>query len=363
MENTVETVSNTNNGDESSRWQNQLLTTNKRARNSLPFAPISSDSLVAGNRRDTEHPSNALSLPESPSVSEERLYEFQQRCIAEIYEHIRNHVQCILLIAACATGKTRMAAWIIRDTTQKAQLPLRCVFLVSLNCLLEQTAEALSQLGVTCSILQGNRKFDASSEVIVASIQTIRSRLKQQNITEILGKVGLVFVDEAHSTSFDKVFKVIHDRYLKTGTVFIGLTATPYRAKKDEYLGQWFDQAVIAPQPPELVRLGKLVPCRKYGFGDTFDLSKLDIGYDGDYQVGQIESQGTTKAALDSVVREWQRLAENRITVAFCATVKHAQVLCDSFCDSGISSEYITGETSFTDRKAMFERLTKLFSI
>jgi superfamily II DNA or RNA helicase len=285
------------------------------------------------------------------------LYDFQKACIKEIYSHIRNNTQRILLVAACATGKTTMASQIIYDATMRAKKPTRCVFLVSLNCLIDQAAETLVDFGIDCSVLQGNRKFNAEAQVVVASIQTIQSRSRKQEVSEILGSAGVIFADEAHVLCYNKAFSLIHDYYLKTGTVFIGLTATPWRTNPKEYLDQWFDVKVVAPQPPELVKRGKLVPCRAFGFGKTFDFSQIDIGIDGDYQIGQMEAQAIGKAALECVVKEYQRLASDRLAAAFCVSVVHAQKLCEAFNKAGVTAECLDGNTPYAERKAMFARL------
>jgi superfamily II DNA or RNA helicase len=138
---------------------------------------------------------NALA---STSPGEKELYDFQVDCVNQVYSHIQANIQRILLVAACATGKTTMASQIIKDATQVASLPTRCLFLVSLNCLINQAVETLEEFGIISSVLQGSRQFEKSATVVVASIQTIRSRLKKQELGELLGSFGVVFADEAH---------------------------------------------------------------------------------------------------------------------------------------------------------------------
>jgi superfamily II DNA or RNA helicase len=286
------------------------------------------------------------------------LHPDQQNCVREIYGHIRNGIQRILLVAICGTGKTVMAGWIIRDATQKAKKPTRCLFLVPLTCLLKQAQEEFESLGVESTILQANRKFDRSATVVIASLDTVGSRLKKQTVPELLGEgVGVVIIDEAHYSSFRKATIALHDYYLATGATILGLTATPWRTKKTEYMGQWFDEVVTAPQAPELIKSGRAVPCRIFGFGNTFDLTAIDLGRDGDYRADQVEQQGTTKAALEGVVKEYKRLAGDRIAIAFCATVRHAEKLALAFREVGVTADWVVGTTSDDDRLDRFEAL------
>lgn len=318
-------------------------------------------------RKTQRPPTAALVVPELPNASgvetrqikePPKLFPFQRKVINEIYNHIRQNEKRILLVAACGAGKTLISSWIIRDATLKAKNPMRCMFLVKFNCLLDQAAEELRGLGVECSILQGSRKFDNNADVVVASIQTIRARLKKQSMSEILGRFGLVLADEAHELCYDKIYAQIEEHFLKTGTVFIGLTATPWRTSRSQYLGQWFDVLVEAPQPPELIKMGRLVPCRIFGFGQVFDFTQLDLGRDGDYRVDQMEEQAIRKASLDLVVKEYRRLASDRTAAAYCVSVEHARLLSEAFNQAGVRSEWLSGATSREERDAINERLS-----
>jgi superfamily II DNA or RNA helicase len=288
------------------------------------------------------------------------LHPDQQRCVREIYSHIRNGVQTILLIAICGNGKTVMGGWIIKDATQKAKKPTRCLFLVPRITLLSQAQEEFESLGMESTILQSSRKFDREANVIIASVDTIGSRLKKQTIPEILGEgIGVIFHDEAHFTSYQKPAIALRNYYLSTGATIVGLTATPWRTKRAEYMGQYYEQVVVGQQAPDLIKAGRAVPSRIFILGGIFDLTAIDLGRDGDYRVDQVEEQGIKKAALDCVVREYRRLASNRIAIAFCATVHHAEKLAIAFRESGISADWITGETRESDRKEKFKALTE----
>jgi len=290
-------------------------------------------------------------------VKPPELFHFQKGMVSAVYGQIKANQKRILVIAPCGSGKTVMASWILRDASVKAKNPLRCVFLVDLNCLLDQAANTLRSLSVPCTVFQGNRPVDWTAGVVVASAQTIQARLKRKTLGEILGKVGLFVVDECHDLAYRSVYKNLEDDYLKTGTVFLGLTGTPWRMSRKQYLGQWYDTVVIAPQPPELIKLGRLVPCRAFGIGGVLDISQLDLGRDGDYQEAQMQAQASRKSALKSVVSEWQRLAKDLPTAAFCSGVKHAELLCQTFQEAGIAAEWQCGETSMVDRDAQNERL------
>ena len=114
-----------------------------------------------------------------------RLYDYQGAMVKETYHYIRSGCQRILLVVIMGAGKTYTSAWMIRDAVSRGH---RCVFLVTLNVLLDQTAKSLRSLGVDCTILQGDRVVDKKAPVVVASLQTIAARLKRgKTLEELLG--------------------------------------------------------------------------------------------------------------------------------------------------------------------------------
>ncbi len=282
------------------------------------------------------------------------LRPYQQQMVGQTYQFIRSGKRRVLLVVIMGAGKTYTSAWMIRDAVSKGH---RCVFLVALNVLLEQTAESLQHLGINCTILQGNRPVDPNADVIVASCQTLQARLKRgKDLETLLGNPRLFVVDEAHNTAFLKVYEKVERHYLHQGAAFIGLTATPWRLSRKEWLGQHFDAMVEGPQPPDLIQSGAAVPCRGYTLTGAFDLETLHVR-NGDYIDSEISSQACRPEALEHVVREWQRIARTRTTLMVGATVEQALKTQQQFLRHDIPAEVIVGSTPQDERKAIFERV------
>ena len=125
--------------------------------------------------------------------------------------------------------------------------------------LVDQTAEALQVYGITSGYIKaGYSQTDGSHSVIIASIQTLARRHFPEGI-------GLVIVDECHTTAFYETYEKLKLYYsggvLATSKVrFLGLTGSPWRTKSTEYMGQQFDAIVKAPSPSELILRGYLCP-------------------------------------------------------------------------------------------------------
>lgn len=284
--------------------------------------------------------------------SRKELFPFQRKMIDEIYHHIRSNVRRVLVVAPGGSGKTLLSSTIMRDATVLARKPLRCFFLVDRNCLIDQTVAELQGLGIECAVLQGGRSKSkkaqaeiAERKVIVASLQTIASRCKKTPIRELLGDVGLFCLDECHTTSQHHATDLLLAEY-NLGTIFLGLTGSPWLMSPKKWLGQKFDAVVTAPSNPELVKLGRVVPARCFSPSGILNVAELDIDRrTGDFSEWQMEAQLTTKISLDRVIREWQEKGEGRSTACYCATVKQAQAQAEAFNLAGIPAEYQSGDT------------------
>lgn len=298
--------------------------------------------------------SATLSLMKVAEISQIQLREYQSRIVAITYQHIRAGIKRVLIVAVMGAGKTIIASWMMRDAVKRGR---RIVFLVSLNVLLDQTANTLRKLGVNCTVLQGDRPVDESAPVIVASLQTISARLRKgKSLGSLLGGIDLFFVDEAHVAAFHATYEIIEQFYPQS--IFIGLSATPWRRSKKQWLGQKFAVLVEGPQPPEIVKMGGAVLCRGYTIGNVFDLEVLRVR-NGDFVDAELASQACRPEALEHVVREWMRLCFDRPTLMIGATVKQADLTCKALLARGIKADLIVGSTSKEERQAIFERVTR----
>ena len=283
------------------------------------------------------------------------LRTYQKDMVCKLYAAIRDGKQRLLWIALMGLGKTILASWVMRDAVSRSKT---CVFLVPYTVLIDQTIETLKLLGVHCSALQGSRSCDRKAPVIVASMQTITARLSRGNILDdILGHRDLVFVDEAHETAFHSKYQALEEWCLSRGGYTIGMTATPWRLSRKQWLGQRFDIAIEGPQPPEAIKLGAVVPCRPFRIGGVFDLETLSIKSTGDYSEGDMSDQATRPEALGYVVNEWFRLASDRKTIMVGSTVVQAKATQQAFQDAGVSTALIVGDTPMDERKAIFQQV------
>lgn len=288
-----------------------------------------------------------------PAPNPIKLRDYQARMLRQIYRWVRKGERRILAIAVMGAGKTVLASKIMADAIAKGK---RAVFLVSLNCLLDQTANTLERFGVYCSILQGDRHHDPDAPAVVASSQTIRSRLRRgEDLDEVLGtNIGVVFLDEAHITAWDSTYQAIADWLPETP--IIGLTATPWRLSRKQWLGQKFTACVVGPQPPDIIRMGGAVLARLFRLGGAINKDNLSQNR-GDYSDSSIAKEATKAESLAIIYRGWEQHCSDRPSLMVGATVHQAQTTAAYFIERGVRAEVITGGTSRRDRTAIIHRL------
>lgn len=276
------------------------------------------------------------------------LREYQDAAIASLRGAFARGSKRPVLVAPTGSGKTRIAAAVSRLALGKARPDgrrSRVMFVAPRRKLVKQTAAAFSKLGLDVSLLMAGSPQRSTSDVIVASMQTLISRMEYG-----LPDVNLVIVDECHESTMGAI-KSIVDAYAAKGVRCVGLTATPARGDGTG-LGEVFDDMVLASNVAELTRLGYLVPVRYFAPSEP-DLKGVKITA-GDYNQKQLGKR--MEPLIGDVVDNWLRIAKGQKTVVFTVTVANAIAICDAFRAAGVAAEWVSGETSDDDQEAIFAR-------
>ena len=273
-----------------------------------------------------------------------RLY--QDICIQEVREAIAAGYRKILIVAPTGSGKTVIAAQIVKLAADKFR---RSMFLAHRRELIYQCADKLVKFGVDHGILMAGEFPYGAADVQVASIDTVRARCIT---TEKLPfpNSDIVVVDEAHR-SLAPTYLTLINHY--GDRVVIGLTATPIRGD-GKGLGHVYDYMVQCPSIQELIDLGHLV--RPRTFAPTIpDLTGVKV--DGDYDRTQLERAMNHRSLVGDIVTHWHRLAHDRPTIVFASGVKHSVNLRDEFVKSGVAAAHVDGDTSLEVRSDVVDDL------
>lgn len=125
------------------------------------------------------------------------LYRHQNEVIEELRQGVINGHSRQILAMATGAGKTVVAGQMALNAAKRNK---RVLFVVHMKQLVIQAKKHFEEIGLQVGILQGeNTKYNIRDDVIVASIQTIRSRKAPD-------WVNFVIIDEVH---------VLHKEHIK----------------------------------------------------------------------------------------------------------------------------------------------------
>lgn len=267
------------------------------------------------------------------------LHEFQQQAIDDLRRGLMEGHRRQLLALATGGGKTVVASHMIRSAARNGH---RSTFIVDRIELVEQAARHLADIGLRVGIMQGDNTWvQPDDEVVVASIQTIRSRGAPT--------AGFVIIDEAH---------ILHRAHIELmqrwdAVPFIGLSATPLRPD----LGQHFTNLVRGPAVRWLIEHGFLTPVRAFcPRADQLEdlLSEVRV-QGGDYRAGELSQAINRKELIGDIVSTWKAKAEDRPTLVFAIDIAHSKAIIDDFLGEGIAAAHLDAYTPKEERREIID--------
>ena len=156
----------------------------------------------------------------STDSGEINLRDYQIDTIGQV-ESALEKVRAVILQAPCGSGKSVMAAELIRRAVDQNK---RVLFLAHRRELVFQCADKLGRFGIEYSILMAGIKPSLIPDVVVASIQTLTARIARGCVEPPMA--DLIILDECHHAVSKTQLKLV-DSY--PHAKIIGLTATPIR--------------------------------------------------------------------------------------------------------------------------------------
>lgn len=270
---------------------------------------------------------------------------FQSEAIENVRYSLKTRHKRPLLVSPCGSGKTHMAAGVIKMALAKGN---RVLFLAPYRELVIQTSRAFGRLDIPNGIIMADHPSDRYAPAQVASKDTLMARGVNKNIDAYLPPADLIIIDEAHLSVSDG-WKALLSKY--PGVPVIGLTATPCRMD-GRGLGEIYDDLVVGATTKQLTEEGYLSPAEYYGADIGADFAGLKT-VAGDYVVGGksgVASRMDKPQIVGNVVDNWQRIAWNKKTVVFCCNRAHGRHVLAEFVKRGVRAAYIDGETPTDER-------------
>ena len=260
-----------------------------------------------------------------------------------------------MLVLPTGAGKTATAGLYIGAEAAAAP-DARFLVLQHTDELIEQNRTAIGAItGLPVSVVKAGQD-DWSGRVVFGSVQT----LARANRRARMAAVSHLVIDECHRAAADSYQAVIgHARALRSDLKLLGLSATPERGD-GRSLRRTFSNVAYQVEIGTLIEQGILVPPRTFtidlGLGDALGGIEATAG---DYDMTAAARVLNHAVLNEAVVEHWQARAGDRRTIAFCATVEHAEAVAAAFRAAGVTAATITGTMPATARAELIARFDR----
>lgn len=278
-----------------------------------------------------------------------QLRPYQEHALRLVLTYANDHPRGrVLLVIPPRGGKTPTAgtaAVIIGDAGGEV------LWVVNRIELLDQAVEHLVACGIPreeISVIASGRPSTAGAWCHVASEATLDRRNKP--------KADFVVWDEAQHDAAPRRRRI---RNLYPDAFHMGVTGTPERLG-GAGLDRDYDHMIVAVQPSELIHDDYLAVPTIFAPDDKMVPSMRAVrSVGGDYDLKALDQLMNRDAMVDSLVREWLRLGEDRQTLVFPVSVEHSVAIVKAFRAAKVSAEHLDGDTSPTSRRDMIANLRR----
>lgn len=250
-----------------------------------------------------------------------------------------------LIVLPPGSGKTRIAAEDAKKFNAKHVL-----YVAHTHEILDV---AQSEFEAVFTAAEVSRHTDISSlnslnKVNIVTIQLLRKHLE----TVDLGPVDYLVVDEFHRAAA----KSYRNLLIEADQAFLlGLTATPFRGDRQDIFELCGQNLLINFELRAGIEMGILCPYHYFGYFDDIDYST--IRHNGiTYDVRDLERALIIPERDTAIIRAWKERAEEKPTLAFCCSHRHAKRVVTSFQKNGVSAEVYLSTTKLSKRDELIEK-------
>lgn len=247
-----------------------------------------------------------------------KLRPYQQDLINSIRASASQGYTAIVAVLGCGGGKSIIQADIARSATDKNN---RVLFLVHRKELCEQITNTFTSQGVNMDLCS------------VSMVQTVSRHIDSLPVPQ------LIITDEAHHSTAN-TYKKIYDAF--PDALRLGFTATPCRLNQGG-LGEVYDRLITSVSTQWLINNKYLSPYKYYSV-KLADTSGLHVKA-GEYKADEVAELMQHKEIYGDTVKQWEKLAKGKKTIAYCASVEAAEQTAAEFRKSGYRAEALSGST------------------
>ncbi|MGY1424451.1 DUF3427 domain-containing protein [Lysobacter sp. A289] len=254
-----------------------------------------------------------------------------------------------VIVAAPGIGKTFLAAFDAKARDAKSVL------------FLSNRLEHLTQAERTFRRVFGETRtfghafggrVDEQADFVFATVSSATGSAKLMKRS-----FDYVVVDEFHHASAPSYRSLLAQ--LNPGFL-LGLTATPERQDGHDVLALCDYNVAYEVRLIEAINRGWLTPFHYFGIADEC----VDYGAipwrSGAFDPAQLENALMVEERVQAMLGRCQLHGFDglkRVTVGFCAGIRHARFMADALTKRGLTAEAVTGEDGVAEREAIYARL------
>lgn len=273
---------------------------------------------------------------------------YQSQAVSSVMNSYYRGQKKMLLHLPTGAGKTVIATLIMEKFLEIPSAG-RVLFLAHRKEIVDQTAEKIAfHLGSNLVSIEQGRRRSEDTKIVVASVQSLIKRLDSFSPEEY----GLIICDECHHIYAKTWTETVSFFQRLSDTALIGMSATPKRTDGRESVDV-FGETVFSITLDKLQDLGFLAPIDYYTAEARIDLSRIGLRQ-GDFQAKGLSEVMNSKEVLELTLKAWWEKGRTKKTIAFCASLAHADSLTQMFQSYDIPAAIISGYSK--DRDAILDR-------
>lgn len=271
------------------------------------------------------------------------------------------------------THNTILKAYYAHRAYQNGEV---CVLIAHRDVLLGQISNALCLFGVPHSFIcsentvrditnmnyktHGDHWHDPRSRIIVISVATFASRLKDGKIPQsLLDAVKWWLMDETHHLTVGSQWGLCIENF--PNACGIGVTATPIRGDRKglgRHASGYFDVLSCTTSMIKLVKAGMLTRMKVYQ-PDILDLGDLKVTASGDYNADKayLKVKNQLKHIHGNAIEYYKRFVHGQPVITFGFNIEHGKEIARLFNEAGIPTMFVSSKSKESVRRQAVEDL------
>lgn len=277
-----------------------------------------------------------------------QLRDYQRDAYDSVWREWKCGRNRTVVVHATGLGKTDVIAKLCVDEAASGGIAL---VLAERSEPLDQFTKRVAQYAsIPVGRVQADRN-EIGERILAASVQTLRNPARMATCP----RPTLLVIDECHHALAESYRRVMQwaGCFEPSGTRMVGFTATLVRGDGQGF-GDLFESVADVKGIDWAIDHGRLVEPvgRVVRLGRSLDWIPRVAG-----DLAAAGAGDVVRLDAGEIVDAWLTEADNRITVAFVATVEAAEALTAEFVTAGVAAELVVGTTPHDDRTGIYGRL------